>query len=371
MSHGPSPFPPPPPAQPPAIGGQGLHPLTIGRVFELSWRMYRFRWQTLLGTAAIILVPLIALQALAEVLVAPVLGGWGQAWEEWAEEIEQLSQRPDLVPALPPIPPLPPGFWEAVAISLGVGLLGALASALALAALIHAVGKIYIGQETSATEAAGRALRRTSSVIGAQLLRFLAMIGISVLGIGVAAVLIAQGAGLPAFLGVVLLVSAVVLLIVVMLRWMFAEQAIMLEGQGAPSALARSWRLVGGSIWRVLGYALLLALTIGLLGGVFLTVVGLLLTGGQTAGEPLAIALQFVLYGAFTIIVTPFSTIYFTLLYYDIRWRKGELGQPIAGQPAEPYGQPPYGWSAALRWSAARLSHGPKRTPSQASSGVR
>lgn len=306
--------------------------------------MYRFRWKTLLGAAAIILLPLIALQALAEILVAPVLGGWARAWEEWAEELEQLSQRPDLVPSLPPAPPLPPGFWEAVAISLGVGLLGALASALALAALIHAVGRIYIGQETSATEAAGRALRRSPSVFGAQLLRFLAIIGIFVLGIGVAAVLIAQGAGLPAFLGFVLLVSAVVLLIVVMLRWMFAEQAIMLEGQAAPSALARSWRLVGGSIWRVLGYALLLAVTLGLLGGVFLAVISLLVAGGRTAADPLTIALQFVLYGAFTIIVTPFSTIYFTLLYYDIRWRKGEFAQPTASQPAQPFtGQPPYG----------------------------
>lgn len=345
MNLGPSPFPPAPAEPQPPSGGQGLHPLSVGQVFGLSVRMYRFAWRTLLAAAALLLVPLYAAQTLVEIVVSPVFNRWVTAWEQWLEEFERLASEPGFETRLPPLPPLPDfpaGFWEAVLISLVVGILAAVVGGLAMAAVVFVVGRLYEGNEASAREAVGRALRRAPSLIGAQLLFFVVVLGIAILGIGVGVALLTQGAGPLAFVGVVLLVSATLALVVVTLRWIFMQQTIMLEGRGAPDGLGRSWRLVGGSTLRVLGYALLVSVVVGLIGAVFLSIASLLVTGGRPPMDPLTIALNYLLVGTFTILATPFTTIYFTLLYFDIRWRRGEseaqLGQP-AGSPYA--GRPP------------------------------
>ncbi|CAN5808715.1 hypothetical protein BH24CHL6_BH24CHL6_01410 [soil metagenome] len=341
MSLGPSPFPPAPAEPQPSPGGHGLHPLSVGQLFGLSMRMYRFGWRPLLAAAALLLVPLYAAQTLVEIVVSPLINRWVTAWEQWLEEFERLATEPGFETRLPPLPDFPAGFWEAVLISLLVGVLGAVVGGLAMAAVIFAVGRIYEGSEASARDAVGRALRRAPSLIGAQLLFFVVAMGIAILGLGLGVALLAQGAGLLAFVGAVLLVSATVALVIVTVRWIFMQQAIMLEGRGAPDGLGRSWRLVGGSALRVLGYVLLVSVVVGLVGAIFVSIASLLVTGSRPPMDPLTIALNYLLAGAFTILATPFTTIYFTLLYFDIRWRRGEseaqLGQPggwpYSGQP--------------------------------------
>jgi hypothetical protein len=344
MNLGPSPFPPAGVEPPPAPGGPAVHPLSVGQVFGLSLRMYRFRWRPLLGAAALLLVPLYAAQTLVEIVVAPLINRWVSAWELWLEEFERLASEPGFETRLPPLPDFPAGFWEAVLASVAVGVLSAVVSALAVAAVIFAVGRIYEGNDASARDAVRQALRRAPSLIGAQLLFFLVVLALSVLGIGLGVAFIAQGAGVLAFIGVVLVVAATVALVVVTVRWTFVQQAIMLEGRGAPDGLGRSWRLVGGSALRVLGYILLLGVVVGLVGAVVVSVAGLLVGVGRPAMDPLTIALNFLLVGAFTTLAMPYSTIYFTLLYFDLRFRRGEFAAQPGPQPAPPYGvQPPYG----------------------------
>jgi hypothetical protein len=121
-------------------------------------------------------------------------------------------------------------------------------------------------------------------------------------------------------------------------RWQFVVMAIMLEGRGAVAALGRSWRLVSGSSWRVLGYLLLLLLVsflVGLVVGVLSLIVfgaGVDLRTGQALPFSAArVAGQSALTVAIGLVIAPFYSAVMTLLYYDLRWRaREELTPPPA-----------------------------------------
>ncbi len=358
MSYGPG-FPAAPSEPPPSPTGHGLHPMTIGRVFELSWRMLKYRWRALFGAAAILLIPAYVGQTIVTMATAAVVNDWLAEWEEWARQLELMVEfAPDEFTELPPFPAFPAGFAEAMLLSIAMGIVSFVLGVLAMAAVVHAAARTYSGAEPSARESASQALRRSPSLVGAEFLAYLAMIAVIAVGGVVGAVLIGQGPGLVAFLGVVLIVLAFAALIVLLIRWIFIEQAIMLEGESAVGALGRSWRLVGGSALRVLGYLLVLGLTIGLIVALVLAALLAVLTGGAPSTDPVIVAVESFVSLVATLGVTAYTTIFMTLLYFDIRWRRNEFGQATAvpsaygsqpphyggGQP--PYGggdQPPYG----------------------------
>jgi len=131
-------------------------------------------------------------------------------------------------------------------------------------------------------------------------------------------------------LGAILRVVAIVLLLAVTIvglpwairqgiRWLFIEQAVMLEGANASEALRHSSDTVIGSWWRTLGISLVLGVIAGVPGGIIAAVFSLapVLVSG-TVNAVVSAALL------------PFAAIATTLLYFDLRVRRAEIIEPAA-----------------------------------------
>lgn len=318
---------PPPAEQQPAPGA--VHPLTVGRAFSLGWHLFRFRWRSLLGVTALVMLPAYLLQAAATIAFTNSL-------DRWFREVQ-----PDRLVTMPDLQSLPPFPWDALVMSLGVGVLVALAGLIAGAAVIHIIGWTYGGGSASAGGALRATLNRLASLVGAGILVVLAVAGVMLAGMAlVAALALSLGfnSGLSGLLALVAIVATIVAVIFIGLRLSFYAQSVMLEGQGATGSLRRSWRLVTGSTWRVLGYVLLLALVLfvaGLIvGALSLAIFGLdidPLTGSQRAFDPVRLAAQSLLPAIAVLPVTPFYMAVTTLLYYDLRFRQGEaISRPPA-----------------------------------------
>ncbi|MFF0862931.1 glycerophosphoryl diester phosphodiesterase membrane domain-containing protein [Nonomuraea sp. NPDC003560] len=110
-------------------------------------------------------------------------------------------------------------------------------------------------------------------------------------------------------------------------RFAFAAPAVVLEGRGPIDAMRRSWHLVTGDFWRVLGILLLTSLLVGLVSGVLSvpfsfggTLIGML--GGGSPGSAV-IAAVFIAAGATlsSMFAYPFQAGVSGLLYADRRMR--------------------------------------------------
>jgi hypothetical protein len=132
-------------------------------------------------------------------------------------------------------------------------------------------------------------------------------------------------------------VTLFILTVIFVVRWVFVPQAIVLENQGVWGSLRRSWNLVSGTFWRVLGIGIVFVLIVG----VFQLIVGrvagtIVLTGSANPTRALVIAIQAVA----GILVRPIELVGITLLYYDLRIRKEGFDLEVmargldSGQPA-------------------------------------
>ena len=160
-----------------------------------------------------------------------------------------------------------------------------------------------------------------------------------------------------------------------------AAQAVVLEREGPVRALGRSWRLVRGSFWRVLGITLLAGLIVVVTAGVlqipfslFAAMAGggnslLPSTGGNVAGILIS-AVGGVVAGA---VARPISAGVAVLLYVDLRMRREGLDlvlQTAAGGGSAPTGtsSPPCGGPA--REAPAPTAPQPGRARALAGTGA-
>ena len=327
---GPPPMATPAPAGPSAPGA-GLHPLDVNRAVSAAFSLVRFRWRQMFGVTLLLLGPVYLALALFNATLGIRLAEWSLAWQLGVVE-------PGFdVSGLPPFP------TEALLLSLGLGLLAGLASVIATAALVHVVASTYRGTDVTAGGAVRAAAGRWASLAGSFLLLMLSLGAIAIGGASVAVGLIVLNAtpsglqpGLAVLLGLVAMVATVVALVFVTLRWAMLAQAVMIDGTGALEALGRSWRVVAGSGWRVLGYVLLVAVggfIVGLVISVVALVAGLDPLGTSLRIDPLAQAAQVLVGAIASIHVMPFAVTLLTLLYLDLRWRQGAAQAP-AGRAA-------------------------------------
>jgi hypothetical protein len=301
----------PVPPPPPPAAGHGLHPLTLSRILGLTFGMLRFRWRTLFGAAVLPLLP-------AHALVAVVQVPYVQTMNQWLRDNQRLLSPAEIT--------LPARFGETLLVLVGTGLLLALIGLVATAAVTGAAGDVYAGRNPTVTAALGQALRRLPSVIGAHLLFFLALLGIVMAGVALSTVFFlgGPGGGLMPFLGLIVVVGAVAAAVFVLVRWSLIMPALMVEHLGAMEALGRSWRLVAGSGWRVLGYLLLIGILVGVLGAVLVQIGYFVVAGSETTVDPGTILAQSLVAGFVTTLLTPIAPVAMLLLYFDIRWRQGE-----------------------------------------------
>jgi hypothetical protein len=108
------------------------------------------------------------------------------------------------------------------------------------------------------------------------------------------------------------------------IRWVFLSQVIMIEGLSGEAVLARSAELVAGRWWNTLGRLLVVGLVVGI-------PVGLL---QQALIEAAPGVVGTILSSATGFITVPFGIIGLSLMFFDLRARKGE--DDVASTPAQP-----------------------------------
>jgi len=158
-------------------------------------------------------------------------------------------------------------------------------------ALIHAITEQYTKQPVEIVKAYIFAWRRIGSLLGAMLLAGIAVsaMAITIIGIPFA--------------------------VYFSIRWFGIPQAVILEAKSPRQAISRSSDLVKNNWWRVFGSLIVLGLIAGAIGSILGVTLGLI----PWIGESLA-----------TILVTPISITGFTLLYYDLVFRREGYSLEIA-----------------------------------------
>jgi hypothetical protein len=135
---------------------------------------------------------------------------------------------------------------------------------------------------------------------------------------------------------------------IVGIRWSLATPVVVLERTGPAASLRRSWRLVRGSSWRVLGILLLTFVIVGVASSILqlpFSLAGGLSSFANTAHRATVLAtivssIGGIIASAVTRPVTAGVTV---LLYTDLRMRREGLDialQTAASQPASPVSGP-------------------------------
>jgi len=209
------------------------------------------------------------------------------------------------------------------------------------------VSRAVLGQPISTREAWREALPRLGHLLLVALLLFVGLLAILAATAVPIALAATASAPLAVALGVVLVPVAIVAAIYLYVMFSLSTPVVVLERQGAVSALRRSARLVRRSWWRTFGILLLAALIVGMVASalqlpfMFLASGTDWLTGG---GNPFTLRTQ-VIQGIGTIlgstITMPLSAAVTVLLYVDMRMRREALDVEL--QHAAGYGAGAHG----------------------------
>ncbi len=273
------------PARPaPVVGAPSLPllPRGVGEVVDTAIGIYRRNWKLLVGTAAVVVVPIEFLSALLN--------------RNYFSQVRQFIN----------------AFKTGVAPASGTngrGLLGSLLLFLTLPFLTAAIATAAAGCSMGHPMTVGKvwrtALRRFWAILGLGVLRFLLIVAASF----------------------VFLVPAIYLYI----KLLLSPVALMVEDAGPISAMERSWRLTSGNWWRTCGVEvlkvmvawfglvlvqmppLLLGFVSGRAGWVFLGIAGTL---GQAAFIP------------FVVVVT-------VVVYFDLRIRREAFDLAVTAQQVQ------------------------------------
>ena len=349
--------PPPPPGPGPRYGDSApkpgvipLRPLGLGEILDGSFATIRRNPKATLGIAAIIMtISAVITSSLAVSLVSLPSPGQNLSSQQAAHLLGQIFA--DALPVL--------GVTVLLTIIVQAVLAGLLAPIIA---------REVSGQRISAGDAWRVAAPRLPRVLLATVLVVLAGLGpLLLLGL---ILLIGFAAGAPpviyAAIGVPGFFVAVVLSIWFSTMFSLVTPVVVLERERPGAALARSWRLVRRSFWRVFGIILLAGLIVAVASAILQLPFSFLSTlfggaRGFSAGTVIAV-IGTIAAGTVT---RPISAAVTVLLYVDMRMRKegldlalrtaagdGPLADsdfaaawqpPRAGQPAAaaPAGAPP------------------------------
>lgn len=279
------PGPPPPPASslppPPLPPGErplALQPMGIGELLDAAIKLYRTQWKTLLGIAAILLVPVTFLQA----FLTRSIGG-------------PFTTQPA---------PIPSSEMEGALVAASIlGLIQFLfVQPLLTAAVARASAEAYLGNRVLVGPTLRFALGRVHSILWISILTSLA-----------------------ALLGFLLLIVPG---FIVLVRFAFGSTVLVVERRKGSKAVGRSWRLAKGHFWRLFG-AFILAIVIAFIVASVLSIpAGLAYTAIGPSGWPIAAVGD----SLATILTTPFTTLITVLLYFDLRIRKEAFDLEVMAQ---------------------------------------
>ncbi len=263
-----------------------LRPLSVGETLDATFSIYKDRFKTMVTIVAVVLVPIGILSAIINASLV--------------SDVESNLETGLL------------DFGGSIAAASIVSVLAWIAQMLATAGVVKAVAGEYLGGSVTWQAALDAARQR----LGALLLgSFLIALGV---GIGFIFFIIP---------GLILLVS-----------WALAIPAMVIEGVSATDGIKRSWSLVSGRRWPILGVFVVLYIVI--------LIFSLILTGILTGVTFLAGTLASGLVGIIPqLLVAPLLSIAITVVYFDQRVRKegfdlellaGQIGSSIVHPPADP-----------------------------------
>jgi hypothetical protein len=244
-------------------GARALGPRSIGNILSTAFQLYRRHWQTLLGIAAVVVIPLTLLQY--------VFGHWLRTQGE--------ATRNQVVST---------SFWAAASASLLAALVGLLLYQVLTGAITRAIAAEVAGEDPSVEQSYRFGFVRLWSIL-----------------------LVSVLVGLATVAGLILLIIPGIYIGV---RLAVSIQALVVEGRRGTEAMGRSWALVAGHWWHAFFTLLVAALITGLVNGV--------ITAPFSAG---AWFVQGVAAAVATIVTLPYGSLVGVLLYLDLRARKERL----------------------------------------------
>jgi hypothetical protein len=294
-----------------------LRPLGVGEILDGAFASIRRNPKTILGLAAVVMT----ISAVISAVITRTLLNLGSLNLPTPGQQLTSAQATHLV-----------GRIVAVALPVfGLSvLLTIIVQAILAGLLAPIIARGVAGQQISAAEAWRITRPRLPSLLLATLLALLAGLG-PVLAVGVITG-IALLAGAPAAVyGVVALLGLAALVLTIWLSTMLSlvTPVVVLENERPIRALARSWRLVRRSFWRVFGITLLAGIIVAIAGGILqlpFTFFGAVL--GSGIGGTVILVIGAIAAGTVTRPITAGVTV---LLYVDMRMRKEGLDLALRG----------------------------------------
>jgi hypothetical protein len=262
--------PPPPPPPPPSAGGGGaLPPRSLGDILSTAFEVYKANAAKLIGIVAIVVVPL----ALIESLITKVV---------FARDCVVLSGVTVSGKICEPVS----GFAVLIVVVVGI-IVPFVMSFVIQAAIARAAGQATVGDPIDAEASYRWGFGHFGAVLLISLLAGLAILGGLILFI------------IPG------LIIAVFLTVVI--------PSLVFENQRGSAALSRSWNLVKGNFWHVLGTVIVSGLIVGFVAGIFSAL------GGSNW------FLSWIFSSIGRIITVPFGALVAVILYLDLRARAESL----------------------------------------------
>ena len=314
-----------------------LRPLGVGEILDGAFASIRRNPKAILGLAAVVMT----ISAVISAVITRTLLNLGS--------INLPSQGQQLTPAQATHLI---GRFVAVALpAFGVTvLLTYIVQAILAGLLAPIIARGVGGQQISAADAWRATRPRLPSLLLAALLVLLAGLGpLLIVGL-IAGVAALAGAPAPVY-AVIVLLGLVALVLTIWFSTMLSlvTPVVVLENANPGRALARSWRLVNRSFWRVFGITLLAGLIVAIAGGILqlpFTLLGA--AAGSGIGTTVILVIGAIAAGTVTRPITAGVTV---LLYVDMRMRKE--GLDLALRTASGTGQPARGFRWPARHGAA------------------
>jgi hypothetical protein len=309
--------------QAPKPGVIPLRPLSVGEILDGAFTSIRRNPKATLGIAAVLLTFSAVITTAVSVILVHNLGS--VTLPSPGQQISN-AQATHLLNRL---------LEVFVPVAVVTAVLAFIVDTVLTGLLTVVIGRSVLGHKVTAGEAWQIARPRLPALIGVTLLIPLILVGIWVVFVVLLVVLAVAGlpGALAGGLGVILGIAAFCVTAWFVISFRMAGPVVVLERDGPGRSLARSWRLVRRSWWRVFGISLLAALIVLITAGILQLPFELIagrVGGGNTylpgaGGSVLGIlisAVGSIVAGAVT---RPISAGVAVLLYVDLRMRREGL----------------------------------------------
>jgi hypothetical protein len=310
-----------------------LRPIGLGEIYDGAFQAIRTNPRTMIGISALVIGVTTLISTVPQAGLLSSLQDSGilePGAEPTAEEI--AGPLAGLFTGL-----LLPAVVQSLAVTVLTGL------------LIVAVNGAVLGRRTPPGVLWARTWRRIPGLLGIAVLTLLVPTLVTgLLALPGILLLVAGSEVVGAVLIVLGVLASIPIDVLIYVRWSMAAPAMLLQERPLGASLRRSWRLVAGSTWRVLGILLLTSIMVNILAGIIsvpFTVAGSLpssLDGSSNATFGVLLT-QLLISGIGQIIagavLYPFSAAVTALLYIDLRMRREGLDVELiratgAGSPA-------------------------------------